>query len=292
VKVLVIGRSGQLARALARRAVAHGLSLQAIARPELDLTLPARVEAALGAQSFDVVINAAAYTAVDNAEDDRERAHMINAEAAGILAGEAARAGKPIVHVSTDYVFDGDKGAPYLEDDPTGPTGAYGASKLEGERCVLGANQRAVVLRTSWVFDAEGANFVRTMLRLAKTRDEVSVVADQRGCPTFADDLADAALTIAARPEHFGLYHCAGAGETSWAAFAEEVFAQSRARGGPAAAVRPISAADYPTRAKRPSDSRLDCAKLARDYGVRLRPWREALSACMNEIAEGGWSVE
>ncbi|MBX9747842.1 MAG: NAD(P)-dependent oxidoreductase, partial [Hyphomonadaceae bacterium] len=166
-----------------------------------------------------------------------------------------------------------------------------GASKREGEERVLAANPRAIILRTAWIYDSTGQNFVRTMLRSAHTRDEMSVVADQRGCPTYADDLADAALSIAAQPDMYGIYHCTGEGDATWAAFATAIFEASASRGGPSATVKPITTADYPTRARRPANSRLNCNKLARDYGLRLRPWREALSDCLDEIAAGGWSV-
>ncbi len=289
---LVVGRNGQLARALVRRAAARGIALDVIGRPEIDLASPQQVADAIMARRPKAIINAAAYTAVDKAEDDRDQAHQINALAPEAMARAAADIGAAFVQVSTDYVFAGDKSGAYVESDPVAPNGVYGATKLEGEQRALAANAQTIVLRTAWVYDASGANFVRTMLRLATTRDELGVVADQHGCPTFADDLADAALAVALKPEHHGIYHCAGAGETSWAGFAEEIFAQSRARGGPSANVRAITTAAFPTRAKRPANSRLDCAKLASDYGVTMRPWREALAACMDEIAAGGWRVQ
>lgn len=287
MSLLIVGKNGQVARALAAGAAARKLSFNVIGRPEFDLaTLDGEIPTKARA-----VINAAAYTQVDRAEDDIETARRVNGHALGALA-HAATGAHVFVHFSTDYVFAGDKASPYIETDPVAPINAYGASKLEGERATLANNPRSVILRTAWVYDAGGANFVRTMLRLAKTRDEVSVVADQRGCPTFAADLAGAALTIATEPRAYGVYHCVGAGETTWAEFAEEIFAQSRALGGPAAAVKRITTAEFPTRAKRPANSRLDCSKLEREYGVRMRPWREALAACMDEIARGGWSVE
>lgn len=292
MSILVIGRTGQAARALARRAAARRMPLEALGRPDIDLERPVELARAIALRQPRVVINAAAFTAVDRAEDEAERAFMINGAGAGAVAQAAATKGAAVIHFSTDYVYDGEKAAPYVETDETRPRGAYGVSKLAGEHAVLEANPRAIVLRTAWLFDASGANFVRTMLRQAKSRALVRVVADQRGCPTFVDDLADAALDIAARPDQRGIYHCAGAGEASWAEFAEEIFAQSRTRGGPSAAVQPIASADYPTRARRPANSRLACGKLAADYGVELRPWREALGACMDEIAAGGWRVE
>lgn len=287
MSILVIGRGGQVARALARRG-----DVDMIGRPEFDLLKADAVAAEIARRRPRVVINAAAYTAVDKAEDDAAAAMAINGEAVCVIARAAAEVAAPLLHFSTDYVFAGDKALPYVEGDATGPTGVYGASKLRGETLAQAANPAAIIVRTAWVYDATGANFVRTMLRLAKTRDAINVVADQRGCPTFASDLADAALAIAAAPKHAGIYHCAGAGETSWAEFAAEIFAQSKARGGPSAVVTPIASADYPTRARRPANSRLDCAKLTRDYGVTMRPWREALSACLDDIAASGWRVE
>lgn len=284
--LLIVGKSGQVARALARGAQERGVAFAVIGRPEFDL------------ESFDgqlpparVIINAAAYTQVDRAEDEGARSGAINAIAPGKLAAATAPDGA-FIHFSTDYVYAGDKPSPYVETDPVAPVNAYGAAKLSGEQSALAAQPRTIILRTAWVYDAAGANFVRTMLRLAKTREEISVVADQRGCPTFARDLANAALDIANRPGPFGLYHCAGAGETTWAAFAEEIFALSAARGGPSATVRPITTAEFPTRAKRPQNSRLDCTKLENDYGIRLRHWRDALTECIDEIAANGWSVE
>lgn len=288
--ILVIGRHGQVARALVRRAAARSVALQVLGRPDFDLLAPDMN--AIAARKPSVVINAAAFTAVDKAETERERAFQINAAGAEVIARGAAEAGAPVIQVSTDYVFAGDKAVPYVETDATGPTGVYGASKLEGERATAASNPRAVIVRTAWVFDAQGANFVRTMLRLAKTRPQLNVVADQLGCPTFAEDLADALLTIAEKGGPAGIYHAAGGGETTWAEFAKEIFALSVARGGPSAEVASIPTSKYPTPTKRPANSRLDCSKLAADYGVRLRPWREALAACVDEIAAGGWRVE
>jgi dTDP-4-dehydrorhamnose reductase len=287
VTILVIGRQGQVARALARTG-----DVAVLGRPELDLEDAAAARAAIVASKPKVVINAAAYTAVDKAEDDPDRAFAINAAGAEAVALGANDAGAPVIHVSTDYVFAGDKPSPYSEADDTVPAGVYGASKLEGEQRVFAVSARAIVVRTAWVFDAQGSNFVRTMLRLAKTRDQINVVADQRGCPTFAGDLASALLAIARNPAISGVFNCAGAGETTWSEFAGEIFAQSKARGGPSAEVAPISTSEYPTRARRPANSRLNCEKLASAYSVRMRPWQVALSACMDEIAASGWRVE
>lgn len=290
MSILVIGKTGQVARALSRRASARGFALQNIARDEFDLEAP--VADAILSRAPSIVINAAAYTAVDAAEREPERAFQINAVGAGVVAAAAAAAKATCIHISTDYVFPGDKCEPYIETDATGPTGIYGASKLEGERKVLAANPRSAIVRTAWVFDANGKNFVRTMLRLARTKREVSVVADQRGCPTFADDLADALLTLAQAQVSGGIYHCAGAGDTTWAGFAEAIFGAAGEAGGPSALVSPIATCDYPTPAKRPANSRLDCTKLWMDHGISMRPWTESLKQCVSEIAAGGWSVE
>jgi dTDP-4-dehydrorhamnose reductase len=296
VNYLVVGRSGQVAQALIWRAGQLGLNLDAIGRPEIDLESPDGVIAAIMARSPNVVINAAAYTFVDQAEAEPERAHRVNGRGAQAVARGARAAGAALIHFSTDYVFGGDKPSPYLETDQLGPLSAYGRSKLEGEVLTLEANPRAVVIRTAWVYDAVHSNFVRTMLRLAKSRPHIDVVADQCGCPTYAGDLAEGALSVAAaqadRRAPSGVYHCVGQGETTWAGFAMEIFALAKARGGPSAEVRPIATAGFPTRARRPANSRLDCTKLATDYGVTLRAWREALATCMDGIAANGWRLE
>lgn len=289
MKTLVIGRSGQVARALA------GQGAVCLARPEIDLERPADIVSAIAAHRPDIVINTAAFTAVDRAEDEEARAFAVNAEGARVVAVAAAACGAAIIQISTDYVFAGDKAGAYVESDETGPRTIYGASKLEGERLVRAANPRAAIVRTSWVFDARGANFVRTMLRLARSRESINVVADQRGCPTFAPDLAASLMKLAAALHTSGaagVYHCAGAGPTTWADFAQAIFAESRARSGPTAEVVRIRTRDYPTPAIRPANSVLDCAKIASEYGIVMRPWREALAQNMDDIAADGWSVE
>ncbi len=292
MKLLIVGREGQVARALMRCAARHGIEATAAGRPQIDLERPTTIAAAFAASAPDVVINAAAFTAVDQAESERGRAFAVNAIGAQAVALAAAEADASIVHLSTDYVFAGDKPSAYVEGDPTNPKGVYGASKLEGEQRVRAANPRSVIVRTAWVYDADGHNFVRTMLRLALARAEISVVQDQLGCPTYADDLADGLLTIAkCNANHVGVYHCAGAGETSWAGFAEEIFRLSRARGGPSARIAPISTNEYPRPAARPANSRLDCAKIAADYDVRMRAWQDALADCIDTIATKGWKV-
>jgi dTDP-4-dehydrorhamnose reductase len=280
MRVLVTGRDGQVATALASLRLPEGVEIVTAGRPELDLDRPETVGPAVRAARPDVVVSAAAYTAVDQAEGERDAAFRANADSPGELARAARALGAPVLHLSTDYVFDGAAG-PYREGDPTGPRSVYGASKLAGEAAVLDAQPESLVLRTAWVHAPWGKNFVRTMLRLAETRDEVGVVADQRGSPTYAPDIAEALLTLAGQAQRregpFGVRHMAGGGETTWAGFAEAIFQGARARGAPAARVRPIATADYPTPAPRPADSRLDCAALARDGGVRLPAWEDGL---------------
>ena len=234
----------------------------------------------------DVIVNAAAYTAVDKAEAEEALTLRVNGEGAGHVAEAAARLGAPLLHLSTDYVFDGALDRPYREDDPTAPTGSYGRSKLAGEKEVAARCENSVILRTAWVYSPFGANFVRTMLRLNETRDEVGVVADQRGNPTSALDIADALIAIAARirddssPRLRGVFHMTGSGEATWADFAEAVFKEAEARGRRPTRVKRIATADYPTPARRPANSRLDNEKLARVYGVRLPDWRRSVEAC------------
>lgn len=288
MRVLVAGSAGQVARALAE-APDRGFTLKAFGRPDFDLEQRQTVEAVFDSFAPDVVINAAAYTAVDKAESESDVAMRINADGAGLLAEMAANVGAPILHLSTDYVFAGDKASPYVESDPVGPAGAYGRSKLEGERRVAAANPKHLILRTAWVHAPYGTNFVRTMLRLAETRPELGVVADQYGAPTYAADIAEGLLDIAARiaaggPAPWGVYHMASSGACVWADFAEHVFAASAAAGGPSAKVNRISTAEYPTAARRPANSRLDCGRLRSDYGVALPDWRSGVDRCVARL--------
>ncbi len=283
MKILVTGRDGQVAQSLAERAEGRpDIEMVRAGRPELDLADPRSVAAAIASAKPDIVVSAAAYTAVDQAEDEPALAHAINAVGAGAVAAAAAAAGAPVIHLSTDYVFSGDKEGAYEEADETGPQGVYGRTKLDGELAVSGANPRNVILRTAWVYSPFGKNFVRTMLRLAGQRDTVRVVADQWGNPTSALDIADGILHIAAAlhanrlDSRWGIFHLAGAGSTNWAGLAEEVFAASRALGGPSAEVEKIATADYPTRARRPANSRLACEKLERTFHWRAPDWRQS----------------
>jgi dTDP-4-dehydrorhamnose reductase len=237
----------------------------------------------------DAVVNAAAYTAVDRAEVEPETAFRLNGEAPGQMAAACRVRSLPFVHLSTDYVFDGTKDGPYFEDDVRAPLGVYGRSKAAGEDAVIAAGGETAIVRTAWVYSAFGANFVKTMLRLAAEREEVAVVADQHGCPTWAQDIARASLLLAnglldGQVACRGLFHAVGGGEATWAALAEAIFAVSRSRGGPSARVRPIMTAEFPTLARRPANSRLNCDRLDTATGYRPPPWRESLTTCLAEL--------
>jgi len=296
VRIIVIGREGQVARALAERAPAHGAKAVLLGRPKLDLADPSGIEDILLDTGGDLIVNSAAYTAVDQAESEPELAEAINGIGAGAVAGAAATMNVPVIQISTDYVFDGAAGRPYREEDETRPLGVYGSSKLLGEQAVADATGNHAILRTAWIYSPFGKNFVRTMLRLAADRDEIGVVADQVGSPTSALDIADGVLAVGKnlveKPQDSalrGIFHMAGEGFASWADFAQEIFAASTRLGGPGARVRPIATADYPTPAKRPANSRLDCGKLASIHGVALPPWQTSLEPCIRRlVGEGG----
>jgi dTDP-4-dehydrorhamnose reductase len=294
LRVAVTGRNGQVARALQEIGPPAGVDVIAIARPELDLGRPETIERALRRVAPDAVVSAAAYTAVDKAEAEPDLAFAVNATGAGAVAAAAAALGVPLVHLSTDYVFAGDQAAPYTEDDPVGPLCAYGRSKLAGEHAVAVAAADHAILRTAWVYSPFGANFVRTMLRLADESGVVRVVADQRGSPTSAIDIATAMLKVVdnllANPAERrlrGVFHLAARGETTWAGFARGIFDASRRRGGPAARVVEIATADYPTAARRPAQSRLDSSRIAGTHGVTLPEWRSSLGACIDRLLQG-----
>jgi dTDP-4-dehydrorhamnose reductase len=289
MRLIVTGREGQIARSL-RELATPDLEIVAVGRPELDLARPETILPVLKAARPDVVISAAAYTAVDRAESEAELAFAVNATGAGAVAEAAATLGVPVIHLSTDYVFDGGKAAPYIEDDPPGPLGIYGASKLAGEAAVAGATGNHVIVRTAWVHSPFGANFVRTMVRLAAERGEVRVVADQRGNPTYAPDLARALIKIAGNlllsdeAGLRGLFHLAGTGAVSRADFARAIFAGLAERGRRAPAVVPVPTADYPAPARRPANSVLDCSLIRHRHGVVLPDWRLSLEACLDRI--------
>jgi dTDP-4-dehydrorhamnose reductase len=288
--ILVVGRDGQLARSLAEKASARGLALSFAGRPETDLAEPDTLRRAVARSGAGLIINAAAHTAVDQAEDEPEAAHALNAVAPRVLAEAAREAGARLIHVSTDYVFDGSGDRPWREDDPTGPRSVYGRSKLEGEEAVRAALPDHAIVRTAWVYSPFGRNFVRTMLTLAETRDSLSVVGDQVGNPTSALDLADGLLAIADTWERApGLgsgatYHLAGTGSASWAEFAREIFALSRARGGPSATVTAIATADWPAKAPRPANSRLCSDAFADTFGYRAPPWTDSLAEVVERL--------
>lgn len=291
LRIAVTGKSGQVVTALIERGAAAGHEIIALGRPELDLTDPTTVASVLQAVVPDVVVSAAAYTAVDKAEIEADLAHAVNNAGAGAVARAAKALGVPMVHVSTDYVFDGMLDRPYVESDATGPTGVYGASKLAGEQAVLAEHgDNVAVLRVAWVYSPFGGNFVKTMLRLAGDRDEVSVVADQIGNPTSALDIADGILLVAANlvgsedPTLRGVFHMTASGEASWADFATGIFAAAAARGGPFAYVKPITTAEYPTPATRPANSRLDCVRIAQIHGVMLPDWRASLDTVVARL--------
>lgn len=297
MRMLVTGRSGQIARALQALAGPE-LDIIALGRPALDLAEPETFAHTLDAVGPDVVASVGAYTAVDQAESEPALVRRVNAVGPALLARACAARGLPIVHLSTDYVFDGRKTSPFVEEDPIAPASLYGASKAAGEAGVAEAGGRFAILRTAWVFDAAGKNFVRTMLRLAQTRPSIAVVDDQRGSPTYAPFIAQGIVTVArALGENrsdppSGIYHMTCAGSCTWREFAEAIFVGSAARGGPAASVAPIATADYPTAARRPANSVLDCTKLARAFAIALPDWRAGLDQCLDAIAAEGWRVD
>ncbi|WP_136161788.1 dTDP-4-dehydrorhamnose reductase [Sphingomonas flavalba] len=280
--ILVTGGSGQVGTGLRRLADRFGATVVAPGRDTLDLAAPDSIAAAVAGGDWAAIINCAAYTAVDRAESEPEAAHAVNATAPGLLAEAAATRGIRLIHVSTDYVFDGSKPTPYEEDDPIAPLGVYGASKAAGEQAVRAAAPDHVILRTAWVVSPWGRNFVKTMLRLGAERPELGVVADQVGCPTSAEDIAEALLRIATTGGPAGTYHFVNAGAASWFDLATAVFERTAFT----PVVRPIATADYPTPARRPANSRLATAKIGRDYAIAPRPWREAIDAILDELLE------
>jgi dTDP-4-dehydrorhamnose reductase len=287
MRVLVFGASGQVARGLSRASWAPGTNLVQLDRAAADFSRPETLGEIVRRHRPDAVVIAAAYTQVDKAESEEPLAATVNSAAPEAIAREAAALSIPVVHISTDYVFDGEKDRPYVEDDPVAPIGAYGRTKLAGEIGVREANPQHLILRTSWVYDAQGTNFVRTMLRLAESLDEVRVVADQHGCPTAAPDIADAiarVLPVAiADKTKFGTYHMPGATGTTWNGFAEAVFANLAARGMKRPRNVAIATTEYPTPARRPMNSCLSGDAFARAFGFRLRGFEAALPAILDE---------
>jgi dTDP-4-dehydrorhamnose reductase len=291
IRIAVTGRQGQIARALAEEGPALNAEIILLGRPQLDLALPETIGPTLKAVTPDIVVNAAAYTAVDQAEQELEIAFAVNGAGAGAVAQATRALGIPIIHLSTDYVFDGNKENAYVEKDLVAPANVYGASKLAGEQALAAATDDYVILRTAWVYAPYGKNFVRTMLALAENREEVRIVADQVGCPTYAPDIAVAIVGIARNllgnppdPLMRGLFHLAGTGETSWADFGATIFAFLAAKGLRKPALTPIASAEYRTSARRPANSRLNCAKLASVHGIKLPSWRDSLGLCLERL--------
>jgi dTDP-4-dehydrorhamnose reductase len=290
MRFLLLGGSGQVGEEFRTLAFPKNVEVVAPRRAGLELEDPRAIARMIAAEPWSAVINAAAYTDVDRAESEEAVAFAVNAEAPSRLAAETACRGIPLVHISTDYVFDGRKGAPYVEQDEVAPLNVYGRSKLAGERGVRSANPRHVILRTSWVYSPYRKNFVRTILRLAAERERLTVVADQRGCPTAARDIArvclDVAMRCAVKPERapYGIYHFAGAGEATWFEFAKAVVELAADRLSRSPQVLPICTVDYPTLAVRAADTRLDCAAVVREFGVELRPWRQALADTIDRL--------
>lgn len=289
--ILVTGGAGQVGLELAAADWPEAVRLHRPTRNQLDLGDAASIAALFAATSFAAVINSGAYTAVDKAETEVGAAFAANALGPALLAEATARAGIPLIQVSTDYVFDGSSDRLYVEDDAVAPLGVYGASKLAGELAVRSGNPRSVVLRTAWVISRHRANFLKTMLRMAADRPALRVVDDQHGCPTGAADIAEALKTLTLRmiedPDApTGVYHFVNAGDTTWAGLAREVFALSAARGGPSATVEGITTADYPTPARRPANSRLSTDRITADYGIVPRPWQATVSDIVNALSD------
>lgn len=291
MRLAVTGKNGQVVSAL--QALANDqLEIVSLGRPELDLAQPETVLKAIRDAKPDVVVSAAAYTAVDKAEIEPEIAFAVNRDGARAVALAANDLSIPVIHLSTDYVFDGTKATAYVENDPTGPTSIYGRSKLEGEQAVSEVTGNHVILRTAWVYSEYGNNFVKTMLRLSENRDEINVVADQFGCPTSANDIAAAVVTIAkklvedASAPLRGVFHLSGSGETNWANFAKQIFAFSAEAGGKSIVVNDITTEQYPTPARRPANSRLDCSKLEEVYAIRLTSWQTSTRAVVTALAQ------
>lgn len=291
MRVLVAGRRGQLATALIERLPRDGHEVVALGRPDLDLTERDSILRVIGDTNPDAVVNAAAYTAVDRAEEDRDLAFAVNTIGPAMLAAACAGRDLPFLHLSTDYVFSGEGGAPYDEEAEPAPLGTYGASKLAGERAAMAANPRTAVIRTAWLCGPDGSNFVKTMLRLGEEREAVSVVADQRGAPTFAADLADAIALMLPRlvaapagDAGFGIFHLTGAPHTTWHGFAEAIFEGAAARGRKVPRLSAITTAEYPTPARRPPDGRLNCGRILQVHGIRPADWRESLARCLDGL--------
>jgi dTDP-4-dehydrorhamnose reductase len=289
--ILILGADSQVAREFAARAAHAGVALSAVRRTEVDIADRAAVQAAIARAAPVLVVNTAAYTNVDRAETEVEQAFRANAIGPAVVARSCAEADVPLVHLSTDYVFDGRKDGPYTEDDPVAPLSVYGRSKAEGEAAVRGGLQRHVILRASWVYGAYGSNFLKTILRLAQERDELSIVADQHGCPTATADIADAMLAVAARVAEdaapWGTYHFGGRGATTWHGFAAEIVEAQAGLTGRRPRVVPITTSEYPRPARRPANSVLDSSRFQRTFGLRAADWRERTRSVVAALVSG-----
>ncbi len=288
-KILVFGRAGQLATELRRADWPKGFAVECLGRDAVDIARADSVQIAVVGSDAAVVVNAAAYTAVDKAESEREIAFGTNRDGPAHLAQACAEAGVPLIHISTDYVFGGEKDGAYVEDDPVNPICVYGASKEAGEREVRERLAAHVIVRTAWVYSPHGHNFVKTMLRLGREGDEIGIVDDQRGCPTAASDTARAIVGIATqlaagKADGFGTVHFCGAGPTTWYGFARAIFELAAAHAAKTPRLRPITTADYSTPARRPRNSVLDCCRIRRVYGIEPRPWGDCLAECLDEL--------
>jgi dTDP-4-dehydrorhamnose reductase len=293
MKLLLVGSRGQLGWELLNATKECGLDCEGLDTPQIDITDRGAVERTVRRKEFSLVINAAAYTAVDKAESERDQAFAVNAEGPGYLAVACAKKNIPLIHISTDYVFDGAKATPYIESDALCPIGSYGESKAVGEKAVQEALEAHIILRTSWLYSSHGNNFVKTILRLASEREELKVVGDQYGCPTYAADLATAILEItkqiaSGRPIEWGIYHYCGRGVTTWHEFARKIcelgekYTSIRVKD-----IKAISTDQYPTPAKRPPYSALDCSKIEMVFGIQTRPWQDSLAEMMEKMFAG-----
>jgi dTDP-4-dehydrorhamnose reductase len=286
--ILLFGGNGQLGRELTALAEKRGVPLRALSHAEADIAEPRAVADAVAAARPSLVVNAAAYTGVDKAESEPAEAARVNTTGPAVLAEACARAGLPLVHVSTDYVFDGTKTGPYVESDPVAPLGVYGRTKADGEAAVRAWLDRHLILRTSWVFGLHGRNILKTVLKLAQERDELRFVADQRGCPTSTADIAEAILTVAPRlaadEDVFGTYHFAGTGATTWYGFVSHVVATQAEFTGRHPRVAPITTAEYPTPARRPANSELDSSRFAAAVGLRAQPWQARVASTVVKL--------
>jgi dTDP-4-dehydrorhamnose reductase len=283
MRILLTGANGQVGRELSNRGGQRGFEVLALNRSDLDITDPVSVGREVNRSGVSLVVNAAGYTAVDDAESEPELAFAANRDGPAYLASACGKAGIPLVHISTDYVFDGQKQGAYLETDPVSPLSVYGKSKAAGEVEVRECLREHFILRTGWVYGVHGHNFVKTMMRLGREREVIQVVDDQYGCPTYAADLAETILRIAAkllegRQVHWGTYHYCGKGVTTWHGFAEEIFRlASEYESLQVKRVEPVSTSEYPTAAKRPTSSILDCSVLESTFNINPQPWAESL---------------